>query len=135
LVSQKGIEQNASFLKWGSRNKNTIYKPLQLIYQYLHIQYVFLQGTLWKLILNVNKSNALLIYNLYLTHWLEFLPSSQIVPCLILLLIVKYKIITNYQYINNQLTKTGLQPNPETLCILNIPHTKGKLKEICLLII
>ena len=26
--------------------------------------------------------------------------------------------------------KTGLQPNPKTMCILNIPNTKGKVQNV-----
>jgi len=86
-----------------------------------------------KLILNVIISNALLIYSLYLTHWLEFLPSCHSSMFDPVTLTVKYKIIANYQYIDNQLPKTGLQPNPETLCILKIPHTMEKVQNVCII--
>jgi len=49
------------------------------------------------------------------------------------ILIVKYKIITNYQYIDKQLPKTGLQPNPETLCLLKIPLTMDKVQNVCII--
>jgi hypothetical protein len=31
---------------------------------------------------------------------------------------------------NNKLPKMGLQQTPETLCILNIPHTAGKVQNV-----